>query len=650
MTGEADPGALTRGGVDRARGARQYGAHHGQALPTTPVFQARKLSTTVQARPRGARKVLLDDVSFEIPDNSLVAILGPSGAGKTTLLHALTGLNPAESGDVFYNGRDVYKDYDEIRTGIGYVPQFDALHGALTLRECLSYAAALRIANPTERAPRVAEVMGKLGLTEHADTLVKKLSGGQRKRASVAMELLSKPGLIFLDEPTSGLDPGLDSDVMAEVQALAHDVDEPRIIFVVTHSLSSLRYCDYVLVMAPGGRLVAFDTPEGVLQTLQAPDDDPAEMFALLNRPDHDGKEYLALLADRTRNKHQHMPVARPTHRGRPTALPSAPSQFVTLCRRTFRVMLGTPAQKVALVLVPALLGGLSLLVGGEGPEGKPGLAGPAPNPSAMTLLLMLLLIVSLLSLMGSIQVIVEEAEVYRRERAVGQSRAAYLASKVLVVGLIALVQGAIVAAVAVGGQKKPTSPPVLDGFFSVFVPVVVLGLSVAVLGLALSALSGDVERSRSLMVVGVIVLVILSGAVQLNFAGKDVVQKFVPTSWTQNAMAAATNLNCLDGALAPSECAKYETNKTPPTEPNASGSKQSKKAKAKQTVAAQSAPGQAPPVHDAWMPTARNWWTGTILTLLFLIPFVALAWFALARYDPKRRRPDSSHQGKLAT
>lgn len=598
------------------------------------MFQATRLSTTVSVRPRGSRKTILDDVSFEIPDNSLIAILGPSGAGKTTLLHALTGLNPAETGDVYYNGQSLYADYDALRQSIGYVPQFDALHGSLSLRECLSFAAALRIADAEKRPSRIEYVMSTLGLTEHADTTVKRLSGGQRKRASVAMELLSKPGLIFLDEPTSGLDPGLDSDVMAELQVLAHDLDEPRTIFVVTHSLASLRYCDYVLVMAPGGRLVAFDTPVRVLQTLQAPDDDPAEMFALLNRPHDEGKQYLAQLADRTRDRYAGMRIATP--RGRRTAdnLPSATSQFRTLCHRTYRVMLGSTSQKVALVLVPAVLGALALLIGDGGPQGRRGLAGPPLNDGSITVVLMLVLIISLLSLMGSIQVIVDEEAVYRRERAVGQSRGAYLGSKLVVVGLIAVFQAGIVALVAVGGQPTPTSPPVANGYFSVALPVVVLGLSVAVLGLALSALAGDIERSRSMMVVGVIVLVILSGTVELGFAGKDAAKMLVPTSWTTNAMGAATNLNCLDGALGQDECQKYPTNRAEVT-----GSAEGQPPANSPAAAAGSV---APPIEDDWLPTAKNWWIGTLVTLAFVLPFTVLAWLALARYDPKRRKAKS--------
>lgn len=665
-------------------------ARHRVKLPTAPMFQAVNLTTTVPGHPRGTRKVLLDDVSFEVPDNSLIAILGPSGAGKTTLLHALTGLNPAETGYVYYGGRDLYADYDQLRQHIGYVPQFDALHGALTLQQCLDFAAELRLSDPATRATRTSEVMKTLGLTEHAQTLVKRLSGGQRKRASVAMELLSKPGLIFLDEPTSGLDPGLDSDVMAELRTLAHDPAERRIIFVVTHSLASIRHCDMVLVMAPGGRLVACDTPDRVLQSLQAPDDDPAEMFALLNRPDADGQTYLRLLTDRVRAKNANIKASQASHKAEVSTLPSAVAQFGTLVRRSLRVTLGTKAQKIALVLVPAFVGALALLIGGDGQRGNQGLAGPPPNPGAMTVLLMLILMVSLLALMGSIQSIVEEQEVYRRERAVGQSRTAYLASKMVVIGAIALVQTAILALVAVGGKKKPEDPPVLDGFLSILVPMLALGLAVAVLGLALSALSGEVERSRSLMVVGVIVLVILSGAVELSFAGKDTAQKLVPTSWAQNAMAAATDLNCLDGAVQPiTPAPKKGTPKDAPapapvcppagepsptatgpgTKPTNSGAPaaatattpaSSAAAPAKKTPAPSASPapkaGQnagtnaleattPPPYVSDWASTSRNWWVGTLVTLVFVVPFALIAWFALRRYDPKRRKKSTVRQ-----
>ncbi|MGH3262004.1 MAG: ATP-binding cassette domain-containing protein, partial [Trebonia sp.] len=150
-------------------------------------------------------KVLLDRVSFAMPEKCLVGVIGPSGAGKSTLLSAMTGMRPADTGTVMYDNRDLYQDYAELRHRIGLVPQENILHTQLTARRALQYSAELRFPTDTtaaERNARVTEVMAELGLSKHAETRADRLSGGQLKRMNVAQELLTRPSLLFLDEPT----------------------------------------------------------------------------------------------------------------------------------------------------------------------------------------------------------------------------------------------------------------------------------------------------------------------------------------------------------------------------------------------------------------------------------------------------------------
>ena len=210
----------------------------------------------------GGGKILLNHVTFPIPEKSLVGVIGPSGAGKSTLLGALTGMRPADTGTVLYDNRDLYRNYAELRYRIGLVPQESVLHTQLTARRALQYSAELRFPADTsahERDARVDEVMGELGLTKHANTRADRLSGGQLKRVNVAQELLTKPSLLFLDEPTSGLDPGLDKSVMEQMRDLAH---EGRTVIVVTHSVANLDTCDRLLVLVPGGKIAYYGPPD----------------------------------------------------------------------------------------------------------------------------------------------------------------------------------------------------------------------------------------------------------------------------------------------------------------------------------------------------------------------------------------------------
>ena len=162
-------------------------------------------------------KTLLDNISITARPGTLTAVIGPSGAGKSTFARQVAGYTHPTSGTVTFEGHDIHAEYASLRSRIGMVPQDDVVHGELTVNQALMYAAELRLPPDTtkeDRAQVVAQVLEELEMTKHADTRVDKLSGGQRKRASVALELLTGPSLLILDEPTSGLDPALDRQVM----------------------------------------------------------------------------------------------------------------------------------------------------------------------------------------------------------------------------------------------------------------------------------------------------------------------------------------------------------------------------------------------------------------------------------------------------
>jgi ABC transport system ATP-binding/permease protein len=206
--------------------------------------------------------ILLNDISLTIPPRKFVALVGGSGAGKSTLMDALNGLRPAQSGQVLYNNVDYYRNLASFNTQLGYVPQDDIVHRELTVERALYYAARLRLPRDFTREQiqwRIDEVLEDVEMTERRYLLVNKLSGGQRKRVSIALELLANPGVFFLDEPTSGLDPGLDRKMMVLLRRLA---DRGRTIILVTHATNNITVCDYVCFLARGGRLAYFGPPE----------------------------------------------------------------------------------------------------------------------------------------------------------------------------------------------------------------------------------------------------------------------------------------------------------------------------------------------------------------------------------------------------
>jgi ABC-type multidrug transport system ATPase subunit/pSer/pThr/pTyr-binding forkhead associated (FHA) protein len=209
---------------------------------------------------------LLSDISLSIPPRKFVALVGGSGAGKSTLMDALNGLRPAHDGKVLYNGQDYYHNLAAFSTQLGYVPQDDIVHRDLTVERALYYAAKMRLPNDFTDAQinqRIEEVLEDVEMLSRRKLLVSKLSGGQRKRVSIALELLANPSLFFLDEPTSGLDPGLDRKMMFLLRKLA---DKGHTIVLVTHATNNINTCDYVCFLVKDGRLAFFGPPEEAKQ------------------------------------------------------------------------------------------------------------------------------------------------------------------------------------------------------------------------------------------------------------------------------------------------------------------------------------------------------------------------------------------------
>jgi ABC-type multidrug transport system ATPase subunit len=228
--------------------------------PTTePMTAGGRVDAVDVCRIVGTRHIL-QEVSLSIEPGELVAIAGGSGAGKTTLLEILAGLQPPSAGQVRHNGvvrgARVHAD-----SRIGYVPQDDIIHLEMPLRRTLRYAARLRLPAVTSAAEAdrvVEETMRDLDLADRAEVPVRALSGGQRKRASIAVELLTRPRLFFLDEPTSGLDPSTTADVMRVLRRLSQ---RGVTVVLTTHEPAGIERCDRVIFLARDGHLAFVGSP-----------------------------------------------------------------------------------------------------------------------------------------------------------------------------------------------------------------------------------------------------------------------------------------------------------------------------------------------------------------------------------------------------
>ena len=236
----------------RYEGNRLVRSERTSAIAVTAQSLSKKAGTTT----------LLDTLTFRLQPGEFVGLIGPSGAGKTTLLDALNGLRPATSGDVLLNEESLYEEYGLLKQNIGYVPQDDIIHRDLTIHQALTCAARLRLPpdmNADELNHVIDDTLEALDLTHRRHVKIGMLSGGQRKRVSVGVELLSRPGVIFLDEPTSGLDPGTESKLMKLFRRLA---DQGRTVVCTTHVMENIDLFHKIVVLAPGGRLAYFGPPQ----------------------------------------------------------------------------------------------------------------------------------------------------------------------------------------------------------------------------------------------------------------------------------------------------------------------------------------------------------------------------------------------------
>lgn len=523
---------------------------------------------------------LLDGISFSLPGNELLAVVGPSGAGKSTLLKALTGEQKAQEGQVLFDGLDVYEHYPVMRNKIGVVPQNDVIHSALTVRQTLEYAAELRFAkdvSKAERRQRIDEVLEDLDLTEHVAKPVKKLSGGQRKRVSTAIELLTRPSLLFLDEPTSGLDPQLDRDVMELLATLAHGTrpgDTGRTVMVVTHNENHIDRADKVLILAAGGKPVYFGAPRQVIPYFQErlaqfgaqgrlvthaprggfPDPVAIEGFA----------DIYALIRNHTPELRAHLEATVPsTRRGdgrriqtnavvdqRRIPQQSAARQVSTLVRRHLRIIAADRSYLAFMLLLPIIMGLLTKAISGDWGFAIPDVPEPTPeNPcviyptQALELLIILVTGAAFSGMAATIRELVGERDVFLREQAVGLRPGSYMVAKAIMLAMIVTVQTALMVGIALALNDPPTDAVLLGSpGMELAVCCWAIAFVSGLLGLAVSAFVSSSEQVMPILVVTIMAQLVLAGGV-IPIAGRAVFEQlawFMPSRWGY-AMAAST-------------------------------------------------------------------------------------------------------------
>ena len=430
---------------------------------------------------RGGKQVLRP-VSLSIRPGSLVAIIGPSGAGKTLLLDALAGVTLPTEGVVLHDGATCRPRDDLAVAPIGYVPQDDIIHQSLPLDRTLRYAARLRLPARTTEAQigqEVSEVLAALGLSEQAGTRVRLLSGGERKRASIAVELLSRPTALFLDEPTSGLDPAMAADLVDLLDRIA--AAGTTVVFT-SHNPQDLAGCDLVLVLAAQGQLAFAGSPANALAHFSANSFD--EIYrALAKHPDPQ------VWADRlpsglatavpvrgTRMAQVGGPIQAPGRRlgafGQWRLLTRRSLDLLTRSRLTLAILLGSPLIIILMFLMMFRPGAFAF-------------ADPSPNTSMM-ILFWIAFGGFFFGLTYGLSQICDEFPILRRERIVGVRILPYLASKFAVLLPILAAVDAVLLLTLSATDRLPT----LGGadWARMFVTLLLCSAAALTLGLLASA------------------------------------------------------------------------------------------------------------------------------------------------------------------
>jgi ABC-type multidrug transport system ATPase subunit/pSer/pThr/pTyr-binding forkhead associated (FHA) protein len=493
-------------------------------------LDARDVSVDVQDLKSGKPLRILDRVSLDIRPRQFVAIVGTSGSGKSTLMGVLSARRPASEGIVTLSGLDLYTNFEALKQDISFVPQNDILHEQLTLRQALDYAAQLRLPpdlTSAARAEIVEQAAASVDLTARLDIKISTLSGGQKKRASLACEILNRPSLLFLDEVTSGLDESTDREIMRLLRKLA---DDGMTIVCVTHTLTNIEeFCDRAITMAAGGVLVFDGSPKAALKFFGV-----GRLGQVFDRLQEEGVEEW-----RARFEQQRAPLA--DNRGpRASAgnkreqpreqLTRAFHQFTILLNRGTRLLLADRRNLLMAATQCVVIGSLiGLAFANFGEEFQ-------QTPSTVALLMLLGLASLWLGCNGASKEIVGELAIYQRERDVNLSTGAYVLSKFVVAGAFTVIQlAAVLILTDIFAERLP-------GTFAAQVWVLSLAsLLGTAMGLLISAAANTRDQANTVVPMALVPQLILSGSLVPNLPKwiDALAQTFISAYWITETMVA---------------------------------------------------------------------------------------------------------------
>lgn len=478
------------------------------------------------------KKSILKDINIDINSGELVAVIGASGSGKTTLLKAISGLSEPTEGLVLVNGDNLYENYDIYRNILGYVPQSDALYDNLTIGEMLKYSAKLRISTLTkpEINNEIVEVLKDVQLEGKESSLIRDLSGGEKKRVSIAVELLGRPKLLYLDEPTSGLDPETEMNINMLLKKLSYD---GKTVVFTTHSTSCIDLCSKIAVVSPKGRLCFFGTPSQALKFFEV--DDYYKIYSLISS-NTDYWERKLIQSGHYKKRKPIISKRAWSSAKRFTPIGNILRQLWVLIQRYIILSLRDKIRILLLLLQAPII---AFLLGSITDD-------KTFKVYEETSSIILIIACSLvwIGLLNSFQEVSKETGVYYRERNTNLNHIAYVFSKVIVLSILSLTQSFLFVGTLLRVMEMPKYSLIGSIKVEIFLTVFLTCIVASLCGLFISATVRNNDQAVGVIPVVMVFQIIFSG---MLFKSKYIIKLFsngAISHWASSALGTTVNIN----------------------------------------------------------------------------------------------------------
>lgn len=496
-----------------------------------------------------SRKRILNNVSCEIGNNEFVAIIGGSGAGKTTVMNAMSGFDSDISGRVYCNGIDLRRNFNTLKNMIGFVPQQDIIYENLTLQRMLYYTAKMKMPSDTSKAEiraRIHKVLEMVDLIQHAKTYIRKLSGGQKKRASIAVEMLADPGLFFLDEPTSGLDPDTEQSLMHTLAKLSKS--EGKTIIMVTHTIQSIDLCDKVIFMGPGGKICYCGPPSEITNYFGKKS--LVEVYNELAGNVDNWNGYF--LQNYYIEKQKMQPSAETSTQNSAAGMEkkgkqvSSFKQCLVLIARYFELIWNDKQRLLLLFIQPIAIAFLLAVVAVDDTF--------ITYEDTRSIMFALSCSGIWIGLFNTIQEVCKERPILKREYMGNLRLWGYIVSKYVVQGVICFLQATLLVAIFLRLMKHSAEAGLYFAKpgMEIWITMILTIFASASMGLIVSSLMKNGDRAMAVAPFVLIIQLLFSGVLFTLDGMAEHVSKITVSRWAMECLGNITNLNKLTSRLSP--------------------------------------------------------------------------------------------------